>query len=115
MDIIVRFWDNGNNMVVTRYLTSVFLGHATAKYLEDKFIEGLTGLSLIKLVQISNDGPIVNWKFLESFAANTRAASDPKLFDLGSCGLHVVHGAFLAGHKAAGWTVNETLRYVWFI
>lgn len=56
------------------------------------------------------DGPIVNWKFLESFAANTRAASDPKLLDLGFCGLHVVHGAFQAGHEAVGWIVSETLR-----
>ena len=38
MDIVVRFWDNGSNMVATRYLTSVFLGHATAKDLEEKFI-----------------------------------------------------------------------------
>ena len=30
-DIVIRFWDNGSNMVVTRYLTSVFLGHAAAK------------------------------------------------------------------------------------
>ena len=61
------------------------------------------------------DGLSINWKFLESFAAHARAASDPKLFDLGSCGLQVVRGAFLAGHKAACWTVNETLRHVWFI
>src|SRR5207245_11030753 len=78
MDIVIRLWDNGSNRVVTRYLTSVFLGHATAKDLEEKFIEGLTGLSLQKLVQISMDGPSVNWKFLEPFAANTRpASSDP--------------------------------------
>ena len=111
MDIVVRFWDNDSNMVATRYLTSAFLGHATAKDLEEKFIEGLAGLNLNKLVQISMDGPNVNWKFLESFAANTRPAeNDPKLFDLGSCGLHVVRGAFQAGHKAAGWTVNKMLR-----
>ena len=62
------------------------------------------------------DDPSVYWKSFESFAVNTRpAASDPKLFDLGSCGLQVVRGAFLAGHKAACWTVNETLRHVWFI
>src|SRR3989442_1028683 len=30
--------------------------------------------------------------------------------DMGSCGLHVIHGAFQTGHKAAGWTINEALR-----
>jgi len=111
MDIVVRFWDDCGNIVVTRYLTSVFLGHATAKDLEEKFKQGLAGVNLHKVVQISMDGPSVNWKFLESFSANTRPdASDPKLFDLGSCGLHVVHGAFQSGHRAAGWTVSEMLR-----
>ena len=57
------------------------------------------------------DSPSVNWKFLESFPSNTRPdATDPQLLDLGSCGLHVVHGSFQTGHKAAGWTVNELLR-----
>ena len=73
--------------------------------------EGLSGLNLNKLVQYPMDGPSVNWKFPESFAASTRTeASDPQLFDLGSCGLHVIHGAFQTGHKAAGWAVNELLR-----
>ena len=111
MDIVIRFWDCSVKQVSTRYLTSVFLGHATAKNLEEKFKEALTALNLKKLVQISMDGPSVNWKFLSSFAASTRPdACDPVLFDLGSCGLHVVHGAFQTGHKAAGWTVNELLR-----
>ena len=68
MNIIIRFWDNGSSMVVTRYLTSVFLGHTTSKDLEGKFMEGLAGLSLNKLVQISSIGdPNINWIFLESF------------------------------------------------
>src|SRR3989442_13032598 len=29
---------------------------------------------------------------------------------LARCGLHVVHGAFQAGHDAVGWIVSETLR-----
>jgi hypothetical protein len=111
MDIVVRFWDSSRNQVMTRYLTSVFLGHASAKDIEMKFTEGLSGLCLKKLIQISMDGPSVNWKFLETFAATTRpAVADPQLLDLGSCGLHVIHGAFQSGHKAAGWTVNELLR-----
>ena len=28
----------------------------------------------------------------------------------GSCGLHVIHGAFQAGHKASKWNVNAYLR-----
>ena len=29
---------------------------------------------------------------------------------MGSCGLHVIHGAFQTGHKASGWNVNGYLR-----
>jgi hypothetical protein len=46
--------------VSTRYLNSVFLGHATAVDLELKFKEGLGSLSLTKLIQVSMDGPSVN-------------------------------------------------------
>jgi hypothetical protein len=98
MDIVIRYWNGNDDQVASRYFTSVFLGHATAADLLLKFKEGLSVLSLQKLIQVSMDGPSVNWKFL------------PQLLDLGSCGLHVIHGAFQTGHKAASWAVNETLR-----
>jgi len=111
MDIVIRYWSEEAQQVQSRYFTSVFLGHATAKDLETNFTEALSDLSLMKLVQVSMDGPSVNWKFLESLQTNLHPdAADPQLLDLGSCGLHVVHGAFQTGHKAAGWTVNEMLR-----
>jgi len=51
------------------------------------------------------DGPALNWKFLESFAAENRlAASDLQLFDLISVTVvcTILHRAFRASHKAAG-------------
>src|SRR5438876_1517325 len=88
MDIVIRYWSEDNNQVSTRYLTSVFLGHATAADLQAKFLEGLGGLSLPKLIQVSMDGPSVNWKFLETLQADLHHdAADPQLLDMGSCGL----------------------------
>ena len=109
MDIVIRYWSEDANQVATRYFYSVFLEHATAHDLQVKFTEGLSGLSLTKLVQVSMDGPNVNWKFFEAMQDSVDAA-DPQLLELGSCGLHVIHGAFQIGHKAAGWSVNEMLR-----
>src|SRR6267154_5397540 len=63
MDIMIRYWSEDNNQVSTRYLTSVFLGHATAADLQANFLEDLGGLSLPKLIQVSMDGRSVNWKF----------------------------------------------------
>lgn len=37
MDVIVQFWDDKRHEVSGRYLTSVFLGHATANDLLEKF------------------------------------------------------------------------------
>jgi hypothetical protein len=98
MDIVIRYWSKESGGVATRYLSSAFLGHATAADLEIKFKEGLGDLSTQKLIQVSMDGPSVNWKFLESLQSNIHPdAADPKLLDLGSCGLHVIHGAFQTG------------------
>jgi hypothetical protein len=102
MDIILRFWDSFINQVNTRYLSSMFLGHATAAELEKNLKDGLAPLSEKKLIQISMDGPNVNLKLLNDMRSN-RGESDRKLIDIGTCGLHVVHGAFQTGHTASGW------------
>lgn len=77
----------------------------------DSFKIGLHPLKLKKLLQVSMDGPNVNWKFLKLLKED----DDVNLIDLGSCGLHVVHGAFQSGHKAAKWTINEFLRGIYWL
>ena len=110
MDIVVRFWDGFSNQADTRYLKSVFLGHARAIDLKSKFTEGLSGLTMNKLVQISMDGPAVNWNFTEYIAANkSPAVSDPHLFDRDSCGLQLCM-LYTEHFTAVGWAVNEMLR-----
>ena len=37
----------------------------------------------------------------------------PSLLDVGSCGLHVVHGDFQTGVKAAGWELEKVLKAMW--
>ena len=95
--------------MATRYFNSVFLGYATAVDLKRHFVAGLSGLALSNLIQVSMDGPSINWKFFEAMRDSVDAA-DPRLLELGSCGLHVSYGAFQTGHKSACWSVNEMLR-----
>ncbi|GBO33551.1 hypothetical protein AVEN_188348-1 [Araneus ventricosus] len=47
MDILVRFWHNGQ--VTTRYLTSVFIGHAKADEILSAFYQCVEKLKLSKL------------------------------------------------------------------
>lgn len=57
------------------------------------------------------DGPSVNWKFLEHLnESRDHHKEGSHLLELGSCGLHVVHGPLQSGHSAAGWKVNSVLR-----
>lgn len=59
MDVHVRYWNSSHN-VATRYLTSVFMGHATAEDIQEKLLKALEPLPLGKIAQISMDGPNVN-------------------------------------------------------
>lgn len=107
MDVAVRFWDTTINQVSSRYFGSAFMGHATAQCVLNSFKEASKEIPINMLLQVGMDGPSVNWKFLDLLSEET---GDTKLVDLGSCGLHSVHGSFQCGHKAAGWNVNGYLR-----
>ena len=65
MDILIRYWDS-NDSVKVRYWTSSFLGHSTHSDLLKHFNESLSGLDLSKMLQVSVDGPAVNWKFFDA-------------------------------------------------
>ena len=47
------------------------------------------------------DGPNFNLKFLDQLINQSEIQSEKSLLDMGSSGLHVVHGAFQNGHKNA--------------
>lgn len=108
MDIAVRYWDNEVDEVQCSYFTSTFIeGRATAENLKNHFKDAIKSvLKDERILQISMDGPNVNWKFLDLFTED----GDCNLLDLGSCGLHVIHGALQTGHKASDWNVDATLR-----
>jgi len=114
MDLLLRFWDNELDRVVTRYFNSVFLGHTRAQDLLKMFKCGMGKLNMANMLQISMDGPSTNWKFLE-LSMQDREELDPNtpsLINIGSCGLHVVHGAFKHGVVKAGWKIDGVLRSV---
>ena len=63
------------------------------------------------------DGPATNWSFFEKLLQE-RAESDPDLpmlINLGSCGIHVVHGGFKSGVEATGWKLDSLLRSMFYL
>ena len=111
MDIAIRFWNPKTNSVCARYFDSSFLGHATASDILESFKAALGDLPIGKLIQVSMDGPAVNWKFMESLSTFLdEDVSTHKLLNLGSCGLYVIQGALQIGRKASRWDINASLH-----
>ena len=97
MDIMVRFWQA--DRVVIRYLGSEYLDHTRAEDLLQAIKQGLSMLDQGKLVHAGMDGLNINLKLLEQLQADRRKQdlNMPELLDIGTCNLHVVHGAFQTG------------------
>ena len=57
MDLVVKYWDDVLNRVCTRYLDSSFVVHSRS----NDFLLGLQSLDKARLIQVSMDGPNVNW------------------------------------------------------
>ena len=108
MDICLKLWGLNRNKVAAIYFSPAFLGYITSKNLYDGFTTVLDNDILLKILEISMDGPSVNWKFLCAF--NDDFEGKFVLLEMWSCGLHVVHGALQNGHKNAVWNVNSVLR-----
>ena len=117
MDMIIRFWDKTTQRVISRYLDSQFLGHTRATDLLKNFNIGLIGLHSANLVQVSMDGPATNWKFYDNLLKERQQEDPnmPSLLNVGSCGLHVVHGGFQTGATATGWKLESLLRSLWYL
>ena len=47
------------------------------------------------------NGPTVNWKLLQIFKDELAEKTDSNVIDIGSCGIHVVHGALKSGFQAS--------------
>ncbi|XP_063218747.1 uncharacterized protein LOC134529009 [Bacillus rossius redtenbacheri] len=108
MDIHIRFWHTDNS-VRTRYVTSAFIGHATADDLLKAFYKCTEKLDLSKLIQVSMDGPSVNWKFFKLLQENMRKEFNFECIDVGSCGLHTLNNSFKKGESATEWGISSVL------
>ena len=112
MDILTRYFDDIENMVKVRYLTSNFMGHSTRTDLYLEFSSALKEFDGIKLLQISMAGPNVNLKFLNDIdCTKDRVGNEQhELIFIGTCGLHVTHGAFKTGAESTDWKLKKVIK-----
>jgi hypothetical protein len=62
------------------------------------------------LLQLSMDGPSVNWKLHRLINEKMQNTVQKRLLDCGSCGLHVCHNAFKLGYKKSTWSICMFLK-----
>ena len=56
------------------------------------------------------DGPNVSLKFLNDAAKDRVANEQHELIFVGTCGLHVIHGAFKTGAESTDWKIKKILK-----
>ncbi|KAH7958747.1 hypothetical protein HPB49_004446 [Dermacentor silvarum] len=103
MDFLITYLDAADDSVKTHYLTSCFLDHTCTEDLASAFRKVVQEIKGSKILQVSMDGPNVNFKFLRSLKEELRESVESHILDMGSCGLHVINGAYKAGYVASGW------------
>jgi len=95
----------------------IFIGHATSKDMVDHFTHAVleSGLHIPNMVQVSMDGPNVNWKFFELLKQKILSDHGTNLMNIGSCGLHVIHNSFKMGAESTGWNVSSFLSSLCYL
>ena len=114
MDLHFRHWDV-NDKVKVKYWTSAFLGHSAAFDLLTHFNENLSGFDSSRMFQVFMDGSSTNWKFLDDLDKHRKGNEMSQPINIGSCSLHVIHGAFKTAIESTTWDIKETLKECWQI
>ena len=112
-DVHLLYFDLREHKIVRQFLGSAFLGHTRTSDLKDGLLKVLGKLDFTHaLIQLSMDGPKVNWSLLKEIGdlKTEKDPDSPQLLDLGSCSLHVLHGAYGAGQSATHWNICQFLR-----
>ena len=62
------------------------------------------------MLQMSMDGSSVNWKFYEKLIESREISELTGLIKIGSCGLHVIHGAFKSETMSCEWDIVKIFK-----
>ena len=85
--------------------------HTTNKDFFIEFNKSTDISNLSKIIHVSMDGASVNLKFLQELVKHQEELGiEEKISDIGTCELHVVHGAFKSGIESTDWNIKETLK-----
>jgi len=110
LQVTLRFWSSSRtgNEVSFHHQESFFIGRATGEVLKEHILLALKNADILsKMLMLSRDGPNVNKKVQRLLSKEVDDDCGAPFLDIGSCNLHVVHNAFLAGLEQCGERVAE--------
>ena len=110
MDVVVSYWDSSTQKSCVQYLTSKFTKYCTSEELNICLNEAMEDFDPGKMIQLFMDGPNVNWSIYETISSSREERELPALINIGSCGLHIFHGAFQFGCTKTKWHIKELLK-----
>ena len=115
IDLLIRYWDNDTDRLCTCYMGSEFMGCSTADDVLEAFQNGISEVDESKVMQFSSDGPNAKLAFLKKYASMWEEKELDSLRDLGTCGLHVIHGSMKTGAKVKLVLISTLYRYTFIV
>ena len=110
MDVNIRYWNHHKNIAETSYLTSRVLLRPNAENLSEELFISIGELDKGKFLHLAMDGPSTNWLVLD--LVDNRLVDDgfSRTINIGSCSLHILHGAFGTGIQSTGWNLGKLMK-----
>ena len=98
MNILLRFWDEDENQVVTKYLCSFHFARAKAVDITEMLLkleeEECLSVPWLRLCNISTDRPNSNKAIFRNLDENLKEKGFKGLLEFLNCPLHITHNAF---------------------
>ena len=110
MDVNIRFWNDHKKIVESAYLTSRMLMRPNAPNLLDEILISIKELDKNKFLHLAMDGPSTKWKVLDLLDGTLCDGGFTKTIDIGSCSLHILHGAFGTGIVLTEWKLGKVIK-----
>ena len=110
MDMFVCFWDIDRHKISSRFYDSRFLGHTNRLDVLSSLEDSVKKIYASRMIQVSMDGANANLKVLEEYQKKRVEGELPQFIDIGTCNLHIVHGAFETGATKSGWNLKKLLK-----
>ena len=115
LDVNIRYWDKVKNIAESAYYDSKFLLRPNIENLKDELFSSIEKLDKSKFLHMGMDGPTTNWKVLQLVDGMLSDGGFVKTMDIGSCSLHILHGAFSTGIQKTGWKLGKLIKVMFKI